>query len=297
MKAQQSGNWRLAAQYFQVALEKQPNSTLYRDNFNNAVRQIEIEERNAREAAKRREQEALKAQRQKLEAGRDKGGLKPIGSSDLFELKPSNPGSSDLRPLDNRIERNFGKHPVWSQLNCAVDLMGQALSKANPEDGAEPAFAESRNLLGEALNALNGDTNGVPCSMGGPLPKVSGRAPDLSRAVKKERELIERARIAVDELEKASRPLSDEERIAKAYEQQKENEKAIALRESQALKQPGKKRSPNQVVVPSPPQPRKSEAKLKIAVQKLQEEAQAILVSFPVIQRRRNPPPPRPSPR
>lgn len=293
VKAQNARNWALAAQHFEQAVAKDPDSTSYRDNLSNARKWIEFEARKAREEEERRKREALSAERKKLEAGRDKGGIKPIGGSDLFELKPANPGSSDLLPLDNRIERKFGKDPVWSQLNCAVDLMGQALSKVNPEDGAEPSFAESRNLLGEALNALNGDTTGVPCSMGGPLPRTSGRAPDLSRAVKKERELIERAIIAVDELEKVSRPDSDEERIAKAYQQQKENEREIAQRESDALKQP-RKRSADKVVVPSPAQPPKSEAKLKIAVQKLQQEAQALLVSFPVIQRRRSLPPPRP---
>jgi hypothetical protein len=275
MKASNSGNWGLAAQHFEQALRKDPNSTLYRDNLNNANRQIEIE-------ANRREQERLQYERRKLEEARDKGGLKPTHGSNLFGLKPSNPALSDLRPPDNRIDRNFGKHPVWSQLNCAVDLTRRAMSAA-PSPGEEPSFAESRNLLGEALNALNGNPHGVPCKMGGEPPSISGGVPDFTRAVKKGRDLIERASVAIDEMEKARLPVSEEERIASAYAQSKANEKTIAQRDAEALKQPREKLSPDQVVVPSPTAPPK--AKPKSEFDKIKEEAQS-LVSFPVKRRR-----------
>lgn len=292
MKAWNSRNWGLAAQHFEQALAKDPNSTLYRDNLNNARRQVEID-------ANRREQESLRAQRQKLKAGRDQGGFKPIGGSDSFGVKLSRPGSSDLIPLGNRETRNFGKgnQAVWKQLNCAVDLMGQALSKANPDNGENPSFAESRNLLGEALNALNGDPKGTRCSMGRPLPNVEGRTPDLSRAVTKERDLIERAKIAVDKLEQDSRPMTEEQRIAIAHAQSKKNQQAIAQRDAAALKQPRQKRAPHRIVVPTPTSPPKPEAKPKTALDKISAEAQEILVSFHLKRRRSPSPSPRPSPR
>lgn len=107
VKAQNNGNWILAAQYFERAVEKDPNSTLYRENLNNAKKQIEIAERIAREEAKRREQESLQAQRDQLEAARGKTELKPADGSNMFGLKPSNPSSSDLRPTGKRVTRNF----------------------------------------------------------------------------------------------------------------------------------------------------------------------------------------------
>jgi hypothetical protein len=277
MKAWNSGNWGLAAQYFEQALAKDPNSALYRDNLNNARRQIEID-------AKRREQERLSAERRALEGARDKSGLKPIGGSNTFGLKPASPSLSDLRPLDNRIDRNFGKHPVWSQLNCAVDLTRRAMSAA-PAPDAEPSFTESRNLLGEALNALNGDRYGVPCKMGGEPPIISGGVPDLTSSVKKGRDLIERAGMAIDQEEKARRPVSEADRIVNAYAQSKANENTIAQRDAEALKQPRKKLSPDRVVVPSPTAPPKPKAKPKSEFEKIKAEAQA-LVSFPVKRRR-----------
>jgi hypothetical protein len=289
VRAQNLGNWTLAAQYFERAVEKDPNSTLYRENLNNARKQIEIAERKAREEAKRREHESLRAQRDQLEAARGNTELKLADSSNLFGLKPSNPGSSDLRTPGKPVTRDFsGPHPVWKQLNCAVDIMGKAVAKANPAPGVEPSFTESRNLLGEALDALNGETRGVPCSMGQSPPVVSGQVPDFTHAVNKQRELIERARTEVDQLENAGRPVSEEERIAKIYAQQRANQDAIAERDAAALKRPRKQRT-RQAEVPPPP---KRDAKPKSNLEKLQEEAQS-LVSFPVHKLKRRTPLPK----
>lgn len=275
IKAQNKGLWGTAAYHFEQALANDPNSASYRTNLSNARKQVEIE-------AHRRLQESLRADRKKIEDTRGKGDLKPIDSGNTFGLTPSNPGLSDLRPLDNRIERNFGKDPVWSQLNCAVDLLGRALSAAESAPGAQPSFNESRNLLNEALNALNGDREGAPCKMGGPLPRISGRAPDLSRAVTKERELLERARITVDKLEKGKLPMPEEERIAKAYAQQKEYETEKARQDAAAIEQARKtKRPQHQIVVPSPTSPPKPQAKPKSEIERLKEEAQG-LISFPL---------------
>lgn len=194
-----------------------------------AERRASDEAERQRAETERREQERRKAEQQReFERKRNEAAklLKGGGNTGAFgNLKGPDAATSGLRAPIERIDRDIGGQQGWKQLHCAASILGPALAAAIPAAGKEPDFAESHYLLGEAQNALNGQRMGVECSPAPLLPQISGRAPDMERAVKNQRQMIVRASAAIDQLEQAMRARTpDEERIARAYAQQQANE-------------------------------------------------------------------------
>lgn len=93
-------NWQLAVQYFQAAVEKDPDNSTYRDNLANAHRQIELEnERKAKEEADRIERQRRQAEEdQRFRTERDASSLKGIGQN-ADDFKGLDPSDSAPRPL------------------------------------------------------------------------------------------------------------------------------------------------------------------------------------------------------
>jgi len=275
-------NWRLAAEFFQKAWDKD-NNPKYREYLNAANKQIELEAIAAREAAEslaKREREA--AAQRRFQNARGSAKLKTSGSTKLFGTDNSRLGASDLKRLGDRVTRDFGgPQGAWKRLDCAASFLGQALEAAAPASGAEPSFVESRHLLDEAGSALGGESVGMRCPSPGRPPAIAGGTPDLTRSITAERKLIERTRIAIDGLEKAKASPTDDQRIVRAYAEQKENERLIAERDAAALK--GSKARTKPVTVPLPP-----EVARKQEIEKIKKENETLL-EFPVNFVRRSP--------
>ena len=276
-------NWRLAAEFFQKAWDKD-NNAQYRDNLNAANGQIELEAVAAREeAARLAKKEREDEERRRFQNARDSMKLKPSSSSKLFGTNNSRPGASDLKRLGDRVTRDFGgPQGAWKRLDCAASFLGQALEAAAPASGAEPSFVESRHLLDEAGSALGGESVGMRCPSPGQPPAIAGKIPDLSRTITAERKLIERTRIAIDGFEKAKAAPTDDERIARAYAEQKETERLIAERDAAALKGSTKAKT-KPVTVPLLP-----EVARKQEIEKIKKENETLL-EFPVNFVRRSP--------
>jgi hypothetical protein len=108
----------------------------------------------------------------------------------------------------------------------------------------------------------------------------------LAGALKKERELIERARVAVDRLENA-RLLTDQERIARAYAEQKANEKAFEQRDAPVREQQrtiNRKQQAKVGTTPHAASGKEPEAKASVeelkarkAIKQIDEERKALL--------------------
>lgn len=93
-------DWQLAVQYFQSAVEKDPDNNVYRENLTNARRQIELEnERKAKAEADRIERERRKVEDdRRFRSERDASPLKGVGENadDFLGLDPPD---STLRPV------------------------------------------------------------------------------------------------------------------------------------------------------------------------------------------------------
>lgn len=204
-----------------------------------AERRAQEEAQRKREEDERIEAERLKAERdRKFKEERDaaakglKGAAPSSGNSNTFGLKGASSSASELRAADPRVDRDLtGQRAAWKQIHCAASILTPALAALKPPDGAPIDFNEYRYLANEALNALNGQRLGVQCAPAPEMPRFSGRAPDMDRVIASQRRLIERANVAVNQLEKAvnARPARtpDEERIAQIYAQQQANAAAI----------------------------------------------------------------------
>ena len=98
LNAWNNRNWQLAAQYFQGAAEKDPDNNTYRENLNNARRQIELEnERRAKEEADRLERRRRQAEDEsRFRTERDQTPLKGVDAN--TDLKGIDTDESTLRP-------------------------------------------------------------------------------------------------------------------------------------------------------------------------------------------------------
>ena len=101
LKAWNSGNSRLAAYHFQIAVENDPNNQLYREHLSKAKAKIETEERIAREAAARKElEDRTDEQKRKFEETRKSAPLQNVDEGPSTRFQSIEPGGSKLIPLD-----------------------------------------------------------------------------------------------------------------------------------------------------------------------------------------------------
>ncbi len=202
-----------------------------------AQRRAEEESRRQQEEAERQERERVQARKQREfetqrnEAAKSLKGqaaASPAGNTPAFGLKGVAPQDAGLRAPSTTVERDLGgQRAAWKQLHCVASIVGPALAAVLPPEGKQPDFNESRYLLSEAENVLNGQRAGVQCGTAPPLPQISGKAPDMARGIELQRRLLAEAKTAVDRLEDARRPrTADEARIAIAYAQQQANQQA-----------------------------------------------------------------------
>jgi len=197
-----------------------------------AERRAREEAERQREENDRREQERRKAEQQKqFERDRDNAAksLKGSTSTGAFGLKGVAPADAGLRAPGERVDRDLvGRQAAWKQLHCAASILAPALAALQPQPGKDPDFTEYRYLSSEALNALNGQRLGVQCAAAPPVPEISGRAPDLAKAIEAQKKLVERANAAATKLEQAAqaRKTDPNDPIARAYQQQQANEAA-----------------------------------------------------------------------
>ena len=256
-----------------------------------AERRAREEADRQREENERRELERRKAEQQmQFEHDRDKTAesLKGNTSTGAFGLKGVAPADSGLRAPGERVDRDItGKQAAWKQLHCAASILGPAIAAITPPPGKEPDFTESRYLLNEALNALNGQRLGVQCSAAPPMPQASGQAPTLDRAIENQKKLIDRAHSAASQLEQATRARTQaDDPIARAYAEQQayqaaQEQRLAPIREQQRQINRERERKPGQPPAPSPEAQAKKELdEISKTVKKVQEGSQDFTVDF-----------------
>lgn len=171
----------------------------------------EAEEQAKAEEARRRAEDAERQAR--FIRDRDAAAVTLRGSIGISAGANSN--ASELRGSDTvAVGRQLrgtaqqpdvsGRHAAWKQLHCAASILGPGISAAVKED-----YAESRFLLDEAANALNGQRLRVTCPPAPEMPRYSGPAIDPGRQAEVEKRLVEKARDLATKLEDARRKQSD----------------------------------------------------------------------------------------
>lgn len=123
------------------------------------------------------------------------GTLKGSGLVDTG-LKAASPGDRAVRDLQ-------GQHAAWKQLHCAAALSGYAFAASKQ---TTPDLQESSYLLGQAMNALNGQALGVECPSAPSFPDLRGGAVDMDQVRDAQKKLVGRATVIVERLKQNSVP-------------------------------------------------------------------------------------------